>query len=58
MSGGPRKRPPLSPKEAWISDGRQMMRFRPILWDRRSQRLEITSDELLQNQPVSLLMPR
>jgi hypothetical protein len=35
-----------------------MMRFRPILWDRRSQRLEITSDELLQNQPVSLLMPR
>jgi hypothetical protein len=39
----------------WIRDGRQMLHFRPRLWDRWSQRLEITSGELLPDQPVSLL---
>jgi len=27
---------PLSPKEAWISDGRQVLHFRPTFWDRWS----------------------
>ncbi len=55
MSTGTRKRPLLSSREAWISDGRQVLHFRPTLWDRWSQRLEITSGELLPDQPVPLL---
>jgi hypothetical protein len=49
---------PLSPREAWISDGRQVLHFRPTVWDRISQRLEITSGELLPDQPVPLLKRR
>jgi hypothetical protein len=52
------RQPPLSPKEAWLSDGRQVLHFRPTLWDRWSQRLEITSGELLPDQPVPLLKRR
>jgi hypothetical protein len=55
VSQGAGKRPPLSPRDAWISDGRQVLHFRPTLWDRWSQRLEITSGELLPDQPVPLL---
>ena len=58
MSHGARKRPPLSPREAWISDGCQVLHFRPTLWDRWSQRLGITSGELLPDQPVPLLKRR
>jgi hypothetical protein len=58
VSRGPRNRPPLSPREAWISDGRQVLHFRPTLWDRWSQRLEITSVKLLGYQPVPLLKRR
>ena len=58
MSRGPGNRPPLSPQEAWISDGLQALQFRPTLWDRWSQRLEITSGELLSDQWVSLLKRR
>jgi hypothetical protein len=53
VSTGTRKRPPLSPREAWISDGRQVLHFRPTLWDRWSQRLEITSGQLLQHVGVA-----
>ena len=56
--GGHRSRVPLSPREAWISDGRQVLHFRPTVWDRISQRLEITSGELLHDQPVPLLKKR
>ncbi|MFN5193298.1 MAG: DUF1651 domain-containing protein [Cyanobacteriota bacterium] len=35
-----------------------MLHFRPTLWDRWSQRLEITSGELLPDQPVPLLKRR
>ncbi len=58
MSSGHRNRPPLSPKEAWLSDGRQVLHFRPTLWDRWNQRLLITSGELLADQPVPLLKKR
>ena len=58
MSTGTRKRPPLSPREVWISDGRQVLHVRPTLWDRWSQRLEITSGELLPDQPMTLLKRR
>ena len=52
MSAGASKQPPLSPREAWISDGRQVLHFRPNRWDRWSQQLQITSGELLQYQTV------
>jgi len=58
VSRGPGNRPPLSPREAWIAGGRQVMHFRPTLWDRWSQRLEITSGELLPDQSVPLLKRR
>ena len=58
MNGGPRNRPPLSPREVWISDGRQVLHFRPTLWDRWSQRLEVTVGELLPDQAVPLLKRR
>jgi len=58
VSGGRPTRPPLSPKEAWLSDGRQVLHFRPTLWDRWNQRLAITSGELLADQPVPLLKKR
>jgi hypothetical protein len=41
-----------------LSDGRQVLRFRPTLWERTHQRLEITSGELLPGEPVPLLKNR
>ena len=58
MSGRARNRPPLSPKEAWLSDGHQVLHFRPTRWDRWCQQLEITVGELLPGQPVPLLKKR
>ena len=51
-------RPPLSPREGWISDGRQVLHFRPTRWDRWVQRLELITGELLPDQPVPLLKRR
>jgi hypothetical protein len=34
LSARTSNRPPLSPKEAWLSDGRQVLHFRPSRWDR------------------------
>jgi hypothetical protein len=54
----PSHRVPLTPKEGWLSDGRQVLRFRPTRWERTYQRLEITSGELLPGEPVPLLKNR
>jgi hypothetical protein len=58
VSGGASNRTPLAPKEAWISDGRRVLHFRPSRWDRWNQKLEVTVGELLPNQPVPLLKRR
>jgi hypothetical protein len=58
LSGGASNWTPPSPKEAWISDGHQVLHFRPSRWDRWSQRLEVTVGELLPGQPVPLLKRR
>jgi Protein of unknown function (DUF1651) len=55
LSGGASNQTPPSPKEAWISDGRQVLHFRPGRWDRWRQRLELTVGELLPDQPSPLL---
>ena len=52
------KRPPLSPQEGWMSDGRQVLHFRPTCWSRHNQVLEVTSGELLPGEPVPLLKKR
>ncbi|KEF41398.1 MAG: hypothetical protein ER33_11805 [Cyanobium sp. CACIAM 14] len=43
----PSRRAPLSPREGWLSDGRQVLHFRPLRYDRWKQLLEVTSGELL-----------
>ncbi len=58
MPNSSSKRPPPSPQGGWISDGRQVLHFRPSRWDRWSQRLEVTVGELLPDQPVPLLKRR
>ncbi len=54
----PSPRAPLTPKEGWLSNGRQVLRFRPTRWERTYQRLEITSGELLPGELVPLLKNR
>ncbi|MGB5136806.1 MAG: DUF1651 domain-containing protein [Prochlorococcaceae cyanobacterium] len=51
-------RPPLSPNEGWLSNGRQVLHFRPTRWSRHNQVLEVTSGELLPGEPVPLLKRR
>jgi hypothetical protein len=41
-----------------LSDGRQVLRFRPTRWERTYQRLEITSGESLPGEQVPLLKNR
>jgi len=43
-------RPPLSPREAWFSDGRQVLHFRPVRWTHHNQMLEVTVGEVIQGQ--------
>ena len=52
-----RQRAP-SPREAWLSDGRQVLHFRPARWDRWRQTLEVTSGEWVPDQPEPLLKHR
>ena len=52
------KRPPLSPQEGWLSDGRQVLHFKPLRYDRWSQALEVTLGELIPGEPAPLLKRR
>jgi hypothetical protein len=58
LSGDHRNRPPLSPQEGWISDGHQVLNFRPTRWDRWCQQLEVITRELLPGEAVPLLKHR
>ena len=58
MSGAQRNRPPLSPKEAWISGGSQVLHFRPTLWDRWNQPVEVTFGEVMPDGEPPLLKRR
>lgn len=51
-------RPPLSPQEGWISDGRQVLHFRPRRYSRYSQALEVTLGELMPAEQPPLLKRR
>jgi hypothetical protein len=52
------RRPPLSPKDGWISDGRQVLHFKPLRYDRWSQALEVTLGELMPSGEPPLLKRR
>ena len=52
-----RKRPPLSSREGWLSDGRQVLHFNPVRYSPYSQALELTAGELIPGQ-VPLLRYR
>ena len=51
-------RPPLSPQEGWISDGRQVLHFQPRRYDRWSQALEVTLGEVMPSGEPPLLKRR
>ncbi|MFM7547585.1 MAG: DUF1651 domain-containing protein [Cyanobacteriota bacterium] len=51
-------RPPLSPREGWLSDGRQVLHFQPRRYDRWEQILEVTDGELIPGEPAPLLKRR
>ena len=55
---GTSSRPPLSPKEAWLSDGRHVLHFRPSRWDRWCQVLEVTFGEVMPSGEPPLLKHR
>lgn len=58
MHVGDKNRPPLSPREGWISDGRQVLHFRPVRYSRWSQALEVTLGELMVSGEPPLLKRR
>ena len=51
-------RPPLSPNEGWLSDGRQVLHFRPVRYTRFAQALEVTLGERLPEEAAPLLKRR
>ena len=58
MSVGDRPRPPLSPQEGWLSDGRQVLHFQPRRYNRWTQILEVTFGERLPDGQAPLLKHR
>jgi hypothetical protein len=58
MHFGDRKSPPLSSKEGWISDGREVLHFKPLRYDRWSQTLEVMLGEVMPSGEPPLLKKR
>ncbi len=52
------QRIPSVPAEGWLSDGRQLLHFRPVSWERWKQELEVISGEWLAGQAPPLLKRR
>jgi hypothetical protein len=55
MDASDRQPTPLSPREGWLSDGRQVLHFRPVRYSRSNQALEMTLGELMPNGKTPLL---
>jgi hypothetical protein len=51
-------RPPLSPREGWLNDGRQVLHFRPRHYDHWCQSLEVTFGEVMAGGEPPLLKKR
>ncbi|MFY8148607.1 MAG: DUF1651 domain-containing protein [Prochlorococcaceae cyanobacterium] len=52
------RRPPLSPQEGWLSDGRLVLHFKPLRYDRWSQSLDVTLGEVMPGGEPPLLKKR
>ncbi len=52
------QRIPSAPAEGWLSDGRQVLHFKPVIWDRWQQELEITSGQVMPDGAPPLLQRR
>lgn len=52
------QRIPSSPAESWLSNGRQVLHFKPVIWERWQQEVDVTSGEWLQGQATPLLKRR
>ena len=50
--------PPLSPKEGWISDGLNVLHFKPLRYERWSQAPEVALGELMSSEEPPLLKRR
>ena len=49
---------PSCPAETWLPDGRRVLHFKPGIWHRWQQELEVTSGEWLRDQAAPLLKRR
>ncbi len=49
---------PSAPAEGWLSDGRRVLHFKPVIWDRWQQELEITSGQVMSDGAPPLLQRR
>ena len=52
------QRIPSAPAEGWLSDCRRVLHLKRATWNQWQQELEITSGQLLPDQPVPLLQRR
>ena len=49
---------PACPAEGWLSDGRRVLHFQSVVWDRWQQSLEVTSGQVFPNGAPPLLQRR
>jgi len=49
---------PACPAEGWLSDGWRVLHFKPVVWDRWQQELEVTSGQVFPDGSQPLLQRR
>ena len=49
---------PACPAEGWLSDGQRVLHFKPVVWDRWQQSLEVTSGQVFPDGAPPLLQRR
>ena len=52
------RRLPVAPQQGWISDGRHVIHFQPLRYNRWNQTLEVTFGEWIPGEPAPLLKRR
>jgi hypothetical protein len=49
--------PPISPREFWISNGRQLLHVKPLRCDRWSEALEVNLGQVMYAPPAEIRPP-
>ena len=49
---------PACPAQGWLSDGRRVLHFKPVIWDRWQQEVEVTSGQVFPDGSPPLLQRR